>query len=71
MRDPWLRGQGGAWLPSPQNQGVFNLVVSDLMLPNVNLWDKEKIESLFPSHIANRIVETPLLNMVEVDKLMG
>jgi ribonuclease HI len=70
MRDPWLRGQGGAWLPSPQNQGVFNLVVSDLMLPNVNLWDKEKIESLFPSHIANRIVETPLLNMVEVDKLI-
>ncbi|PNX72912.1 hypothetical protein L195_g028810 [Trifolium pratense] len=21
MDDPWLRGQGAAWLPSPQNQG--------------------------------------------------
>jgi ribonuclease HI len=40
------------------------------MIPNMKMWDKEKIESLFALHIANRIVETPLSNVVEEDKLI-
>ncbi|KAK2423594.1 hypothetical protein QL285_034041 [Trifolium repens] len=70
MSEPWLRERDGAWIPSPQDQGVYNLNVSNLMIPNMKLWDKEKIESLFPLHIAKRIVETPLLNVVEEDKLI-
>jgi hypothetical protein len=57
-------------LPSPQAQGVYSLKVSDLMISNMKLWDKEKIETLFPMHIVNCIVETPLLNVVEDDKLV-
>jgi hypothetical protein len=37
MNDPWLRGNDGAWIPSPQVQGVYNLSVSDLMVPNIKV----------------------------------
>jgi hypothetical protein len=70
MSEPWLRAKDSAWLPSPQDQGVYSLKVSDLMIPNMKLWDKEKIETLFPMHIVNCIMETPLLNLVEDDKLV-
>ncbi|PNX89307.1 ribonuclease H, partial [Trifolium pratense] len=70
MSEPWLRGEVGAWLPSPQPQGLHNFKVHDLMLHNVKMWDKEKIESIFPLHIANRILEIPLFNSVEEDKLV-
>jgi ribonuclease HI len=70
MSEPWLRERNDAWIPSPQAQGVYNLHVSDLMIPNLKLWDKNKIESLFPLHIANRIMETPLLSVVEEDKII-
>jgi hypothetical protein len=69
MGDPWLRGRD-AWIPSPQTQGVYNLNVSDLLIPNTKSWDKVKVESLFPLHVANNIVETPLLNVIEEDKLI-
>ncbi|PNX79261.1 ribonuclease H [Trifolium pratense] len=70
MSEPWLRGQGSVWLPSPQIQGVHNFTTNDLMLPNMKVWDKEKIESIFPMHIANCILETPLLDIIENDKLI-
>jgi hypothetical protein len=70
MGDPWLRDKEGAWLPSPQVQGVHNFTINELMIPNMKLWDKVKIESLFPLNIANRIMQTPLLDMVEDDKLI-
>ncbi|PNX86977.1 hypothetical protein L195_g043060 [Trifolium pratense] len=70
MSEPWLRGDDGAWLPSPQSQGVHNLTVNDLMIPNLKLWDKDKIVSIFPLHIANRILAIPLLDIVEEDKLV-
>ncbi|KAK2420530.1 hypothetical protein QL285_031245 [Trifolium repens] len=69
MGDPWLRGSD-AWTPSPQIQGVYNLNVSDLFIPNMKVWDKAKVESLFPLHVANNIVETPLINVIEEDKLI-
>jgi hypothetical protein len=40
------------------------------MMTNVKRWDKEKIHSLFPLYIANRIIETPLFDMVQDDKLI-
>jgi hypothetical protein len=57
MDDPWLRENDEAWLPSPQVQGAHNLIVKDLMLPNVKRLDKEKIESLFPMDVGKRILE--------------
>jgi hypothetical protein len=70
MSQPWLRERNEAWIPSPQAQGVYNLNVSDLMIPNMKMWDRDKIESLFSLHIVNRIVETLLTNVVEEDKLI-
>jgi hypothetical protein len=70
MSEPWLRDIDGAWIPSPQNQGVHNLFVNDLMIPNMKMWDKEKIESLFPRDIANRILDIPLFDMLDEDKIV-
>jgi hypothetical protein len=70
MGEPWLSDKGGAWLPSPKSQGVHSLPINDLMLPNMKLWDKMKIESLFPLTVVNLILETPLLDMIEDDKLI-
>jgi ribonuclease HI len=70
MNDPWLRDIDGAWLQSPQVQGAHSLFVKDLMLPNVKRWDKEKIESLFPIDVVKRIIDIPLFDMIEEDKLI-
>jgi hypothetical protein len=64
MGEPWLRDKEGAWLPSPQVQGVHSFTINDTIL-NMKLWDKAKIGSLFPLNIANRIMETSLFYMVE------
>jgi hypothetical protein len=40
------------------------------MLPNANEWDKAKIESLFPLHIVNKIIDIPLFGTNEQDKLI-
>jgi hypothetical protein len=60
----------GAWIPSPQGQGAHNLHVNDLMIPNVKVWDKCRIDSIFPMHIATRIFEIPLFDSLEDDKLV-
>jgi ribonuclease HI len=70
MSDPWLRDDDGAWIQSPQTQGAHNINVNDLMLPNEKKWDKEKIEGLFSSDVVNRILDVPLFDMVEEDKLI-
>jgi hypothetical protein len=70
MSDPWLRGNDGGWILSPQTQGVHNLNVSDLMVLNVKLWDKAKIEPIFPLHVAKRIIEIPLLESIGDDKIV-
>jgi hypothetical protein len=67
MNEPWLRDLEGAWVPSPQDQGVYNLNVNDLMIPNVRMWDKGKVESLFPMHVAKRILDIPLFDMYDGD----
>ncbi|CAJ2668017.1 unnamed protein product [Trifolium pratense] len=40
------------------------------MMPNVKMWEKEKIESLFPMEIASCIINIPLFDMIEEDKLV-
>jgi hypothetical protein len=70
MGEPWLRGKDETWVPSPQEQGVYNITVHELMNSNEKVWDKEKIESLFPSYIAKSMLNVPLFNMIEEDKLV-
>jgi ribonuclease HI len=70
MSDPWLRNEDGAWFPSPQLQGVHSLNLNELMLPNEKKWDKGKIESLFSPDVVNRILDTPLFDIIEEDKLI-
>jgi hypothetical protein len=70
MSEPWLRDIEGAWIPSPHNQGVHNLYVNDLMIPNMKVWDRGKIESLFPMEVANRIIDIPLFDLLDEDKLV-
>jgi ribonuclease HI len=70
LGEPWLRDKEGAWLPSPQSQGVHSLTLNELMVPNMKKWDKIKVEYLFPVNVANLILETPLFEMVEEDKLL-
>jgi hypothetical protein len=70
MTEPWLREKEGAWISSPQIQGAYELTVNDLLHPNGNEWDKEKIVSLFPMHVVNSIMNIPLFHMNEQDKLV-
>jgi hypothetical protein len=37
------------------------------MIPNVRMWDKGKVESLFPMHVAKRILDIPLFDMYDGD----
>jgi hypothetical protein len=32
MKEPWLRGEGELWISSPQEQGVHELYVNNLLL---------------------------------------
>jgi hypothetical protein len=70
MNEPWLKKEDGLWLQSPQDEGVFNMSVNQLMLQNRKEWDSDKIKLLFPLNIANSILDVPLLNDVEEDKLI-
>jgi hypothetical protein len=70
MSDPWLREKDGVWVQSPQIQGAHNITVNDLMIPNMKAWDKDKIVSLFPLDVPNRIIDIPLFDVIEEDKLI-
>jgi ribonuclease HI len=70
MNDPWLRERNQSWVNSPQTQGVHNLTVNDLLLPNLRRWDNDKIMSLFPTEVANSILDIPLFDDIVEDKLV-
>jgi hypothetical protein len=70
MSDPWLREKDDVWVQSPQVQGAYTITVNELMLPNIRAWDKNKIMSLFPMDVVNRIVDIPLIDVIEEDKLI-
>jgi hypothetical protein len=44
MSEPWLRVEDGRWFEAPQDQGVYNLTLQQLMLPHFKQWNVEKIE---------------------------
>lgn len=70
MSDPWLRGNGERWIISPQPEGVYHLLVRDLMVENYKAWNVAKIRTLFSDHVAERIIATPLIGSVYEDKLV-
>jgi hypothetical protein len=70
MSDPWLREKDSVWVQSPQVQGAHDITVNDLMCPNIRAWDKNKIMSLFPMDVVNRIVDIPLIDVIGEDKLI-
>ncbi|GAU46064.1 hypothetical protein TSUD_401430 [Trifolium subterraneum] len=70
MHDPWLRGKVNKWVPSPQPAGVYQLSVRDLLLENYKAWNIAKVRNLFSGDVAERILETPLVNSVREDKVV-
>jgi hypothetical protein len=70
MHEPWLLKEDGKWIHSPQAQSVSNLYVNQLWLPNRKAWDSNKIQLMFPSHVANSILTIPLFDDVEEDQLV-
>ncbi|CAJ2674897.1 unnamed protein product [Trifolium pratense] len=67
MNEAWLKKEDGKWMQSPQEQGVSNLCVKQLMLPNGKVWDSNKIHTLFPLNVANFILAVPLFEDIEED----
>ncbi|CAJ2678913.1 unnamed protein product [Trifolium pratense] len=61
MKEPWQREKDGIWVHLPQVQSAYNITVDQLMVPNVKMWDKEKIESLFSVDVACCILNTTYL----------
>jgi hypothetical protein len=57
-------------MQSPQLQGVHNLTVNELMLPNLRAWNNDKIMSLFPDEVAHNIIDIPLFDDIVEDKLI-
>ncbi|PNX79828.1 ribonuclease H, partial [Trifolium pratense] len=55
MGEPWLRGEEGKWLSSPQVEEAFQLHVNQLMVEGERKWDEQKIQTLFPSEVAHNI----------------
>ncbi|GAU17164.1 hypothetical protein TSUD_177940 [Trifolium subterraneum] len=70
MHDPWLRGKVNKWVPSPQPAGVYQLSVRDLLHENYKAWNIANVRNLFSGDVAERILETPLVNSVREDKVV-
>ncbi|XP_058733855.1 uncharacterized protein LOC131605526 [Vicia villosa] len=70
MNDPWLREKESWWTCGPQLQGVYNLCVKDLLLPNVKQWDVGKVNLLFDHVVAEAILRVPLVEEVVEDRLV-
>jgi hypothetical protein len=64
MDDPWLKKEVAWLMQSPQVQGASNLFVNQHMSLNGKTWDSKKIHSLFPSNVANSILNVPLFDDV-------
>jgi NRPS condensation-like uncharacterized protein len=57
-------------MQAPHLQGVYDLTINDILLPNMKKWDKEKVETIFPLSVANRILKVPLFDEVDNDQLV-
>ncbi|XP_058750421.1 uncharacterized mitochondrial protein AtMg00310-like [Vicia villosa] len=70
MHEPWIRGRAVGCVNGPQQQGTYNLVVKDLLLPNVKQWNMRLIRELFDCVGAKAITYVPLIEDVTVDRLV-
>ncbi|XP_058760434.1 uncharacterized protein LOC131633762 [Vicia villosa] len=61
MHEMWLRGIKEVCLGRPQMQGVYDLYVQNLMLPNTKQWNVNVITSVFDPIVAEGIFSTPLV----------
>jgi len=55
--------KGGGFLL--KNQGVYNLIVYDMISVGEKRWDIDKIASLFPIEVVHTIIYTPLFILVQ------
>jgi len=70
MQDPWLRNSSSSWMPSPQNNDVYNMYVCDLMNEGSNSWNMNLISGMFPPCIVDSIMQVPVLDVVTHDTLI-
>lgn len=70
MQIPWIRGDYGNWVPSPQGEVVYQMYVNDLVNVGVHTWDSVKIASLFAADTTTAILETPLFDSVISDRIL-
>ncbi|XP_058776331.1 uncharacterized protein LOC131650640 [Vicia villosa] len=70
VNEPWIRGCKNACLGGPYTQGVYNLYVQDLLLPNTKQWNILVVESLFDNVVAKEILSVPLVEDVVVNGLV-
>jgi len=69
MNDPWVRDVHGSWIQSPQSESVHSLRVSDLIVDEEQVWDIDKLESLFPDDVVQAVLDTPLSAEVQNDRI--
>ncbi|XP_058784493.1 uncharacterized protein LOC131659300 [Vicia villosa] len=70
MNEPCIQGKAEDCMHLPQQQGIYNLVVKDLMLPNVKQWNMGVIRNLFDCVGAEEIISVPLVEDVTEDRLV-
>ncbi|CAI8587149.1 unnamed protein product [Vicia faba] len=71
MQEPWLCGGGGEGsMSGPQHQGVYDITVKNLMMPNVKQWDTNVIRNLFDDADTTKILHVPLLEEVKQDRMI-
>ncbi|XP_058754812.1 uncharacterized protein LOC131627973 [Vicia villosa] len=70
MNNPWLREKDNWWVRGPQVQGVHDLYVKDLFLPEVKQWDVGKVNFLFDRVEDEAILRVSLVEEVVEDMLV-
>ncbi|XP_058741819.1 uncharacterized protein LOC131614217 [Vicia villosa] len=70
MNEPWLQGQWEGNVIGPPTQGVYNIFVNNLMLPNMKQWDVQVIQNLFDPVVAMDIFKVPLVEEVVKDTII-
>ncbi|XP_058774671.1 uncharacterized protein LOC131648950 [Vicia villosa] len=70
MNEPWLRDGERKCQNGPQQQGVYNIIVSNLMLDNVKQWNMELLRDLFDYTTIEDIIQVPLVEEVTEDRLV-
>ncbi|XP_058741168.1 uncharacterized protein LOC131613523 [Vicia villosa] len=70
LHDSWLWGSTYFRVSGLFLEGVYNLTVQDLLLPNSKQWNVGVVNSLFEQVVADQILNTPLIEEVVDDVLI-